>query len=306
MPNDARIQLSAALLDRLASLCPSPIAKKHARMGKTPGSEGYGEAYARHQFMSKVWHGTPLGEDMPSLLGKDVIEIGCGHGGITCYLASLGARRVVGVDINTANVLFGEALAREIAEQRGAEQLPVEFREMNASALEFADASFDVVVAENVFEHFDDPEAVMREAFRVLRPAGKLLVPVFSSIVSKHGLHLKNGIRLPWTNLVFSEATIVEAMKRRARRHPELLEIYPGLRGEPTSVRDLRKYRDLNDITYPKFLAMARRAGFVVRAFRVHETSVGRVLARVIPRVKDSRVTEVLSTGAAAVLEKPA
>ncbi|MEM9072476.1 MAG: class I SAM-dependent methyltransferase [Myxococcota bacterium] len=303
MSNSTRV--GAAVLDLLASLYPSPVAKRHAAMGKAPGDPGYGDAYARRQYMQKVRFGTPAGDALPPLFGKDVLEIGCGHGGITCYLASIGARSVMGIDINTDNVAYGKRLAEELAAARGT-SLPVAFQEMDASQLDLPNESYDVVVAENVFEHFDDPGAVLREVHRVLRPDGVLVVPVFSSIISKHGLHLKNGLGLPWANLVFSEETIVAALARRARRFPRLYEVYPGLRENPRTVRDVRKYRDLNGITYGDFVALAAESGFDVRKFRVHHTAVGRVVKRLVPRLGDSRVGEALSTGAAALLTKRA
>ena len=114
---------------------------------------------------------------------KEVLEIGCGHGSISCFLACAGARNVVGIDVNMHSMQY----AREFAEKLGAGfsgRLPVTFEEMDAYSLTFGPETFDVVVSENSFEHFMRPERVMEESFRVLRPGGVLLVPVFSSILN--------------------------------------------------------------------------------------------------------------------------
>jgi len=296
----------APILERvlyaLGELAPDPKRGHDADIGHKPGDPGYQRAYGLDQYLRKTRAGTPLGRALPSLLGRDILEVGCGQGGISYYLASIGARRVVGIDVNeralAAAVELGESFDARV---RGA----VEFRLMDAKKLDFGDETFDVVYAENVFEHLPEPAATFAEAFRVLRPGGVLLVPIFSSIRSKHGLHLKRGLKVPWANLVFSEQVIVGAVARRAKRRPELLVSYPGLANDPKSVRDLRRHRDLNYITHADFLKMAAEAGFMVERFEVYPTRLGGLL-RALLRLRDhGRVLEVLSTGAGAVLGKP-
>lgn len=299
------MSLSAELLSRLIRLWPDPTRHRTRRFGAAPASDEYNRKYAEEQFLNGVWFGTPLEREMPPLWGKRVLEIGCGHGGISCYLASLGAAMVVGADLGTEHVRFGRELSARLDAQRGAGRLPLHFAVADAHRLGFREGSFDVVIADNVFEHFADPRTAMQELFRVLTPGGALVIPVFSSIRSKWGLHLKHGIKLPWTNLVFTEDTIVQALKSEAKRRPELLEFYPGLRGDPQTVRDVRRHRDLNAITHAEFTRMAEETGFSVEAFKVHATAMGRIVRRLIPNSEQSNLLEVLSTGAGAVLRRP-
>lgn len=58
----------------------------------------------------------------------------------------------------------------------------------DALELPFRDTRFDVVLALDAFEHFEDDEAAMREVFRVLAPGGVLVatVPAFMSLWSPH------------------------------------------------------------------------------------------------------------------------
>jgi ubiquinone/menaquinone biosynthesis C-methylase UbiE len=287
------------LLYRVAKHWPSPMEQFNKEHNVETGTDAHDMAYAQSQFDRKVKQG--LGG---TVLGKEVLEIGTGHGGIACYMATVGAKRVVAIDLNTKNLQIGRRFAKQLeTELNATAPLRVEFLEMSADRTSFPDAQFDLVLADNVFEHFTDPEAVMREAYRVLRPGGGLLVPVFSSIYSKYGLHLKNGLKLPWANLLFSEKTIVRAMHRMAADTPVLLEVYPGLANNPQRVRDLRRYGDLNDITYREFKNMANRIGFQVSSFKPNTTRLGRVLT-LLPLVKSSIVTDILSVGAAAYLKK--
>jgi ubiquinone/menaquinone biosynthesis C-methylase UbiE len=291
--------LSDYILYRLAKNWPSPMERMTRQFGAEPNSEAYNMAYAQHQFDWKVRNGM-----LREVTGLDVLEIGTGHGGIACFMAAVGARSVVGIDLNTKHLDIARRFAKIASARYGSDfELPVKFLEMSANQMAFADATFDLVLADNVFEHFTEPEAVMKESYRVLRPGGGILIPVFSSILSKYGLHLKHGLKLPWANVFFSERTIIRAMHRLAEGDPKLFDLYPGLSDSPRRVRDLRRHKDLNDITYREFKAMAGRCGFQVEMFSIYATRTGKVLSQ-LPLVGKTRLMDILSTGAAAFLRK--
>ncbi len=291
--------LADYLLYRLARPWPSPMAKMTARLNAEVGSETYQHAYAQDQFDRKVRDGLKM-----PVMDLDVLEIGCGHGGISCFLAAAGAKSVVGIDLNTAHMKIAESFAQRIASHFQGAQLPVKFVEMNAYQMTFPENSFDLVLADNSFEHFSEPATVLEQSYRVIRPGGRLLVPSFSSIYSKYGLHLKHGLKLPWANLVFSEKTIVRAMQRLAVDEPRINEWYPGLTQDPQYVRDLRRHRDLNDITYSSFKKMAREAGFQVEWFKSYTTRIGMIVSR-IPLIKNTILSDIFSVGATTCLRKP-
>lgn len=93
----------------------------------------------------------------------DVLEYGCGPGGVGFRLAKAGAT-VTGIDISP--------VAIEQAAQRAADEgLEIEYRVMNAERLEFENDSFDVVCGSGILHHLDLAQAC-REVARVLRPTG--------------------------------------------------------------------------------------------------------------------------------------
>jgi SAM-dependent methyltransferase len=103
--------------------------------------------------------------------GMRVLDLACGHGRIANRLAARGAA-VTGLD---ATPLF-LTRAREDAAERG---LQVEYVEGDMRSLPWSDATFDRVVNWfTAFGYFSDEEnrGVLREARRVLRPDGMLLI----------------------------------------------------------------------------------------------------------------------------------
>ena len=98
-----------------------------------------------------------------------VLEIGCGTGPVAAVLASWrGIAEVVGVDPSPVMI-------EKARETRGHIE-NLSFREGDGRSLPFGDAEFDVVVIHTVLCHVPEPERVLAQAFRVLRPAGWLAV----------------------------------------------------------------------------------------------------------------------------------
>jgi ubiquinone/menaquinone biosynthesis C-methylase UbiE len=96
--------------------------------------------------------------------GVAVLEIGAGTGAMLDALARMGCR-VQGVEVNPE--LIAEAAATFTS-------LPIQ--RVSGVELPFPDATFDVAVSFDVFEHIPDSDAHLREVRRVLRPGGSYLI----------------------------------------------------------------------------------------------------------------------------------
>lgn len=101
--------------------------------------------------------------------GRHVLDIGCGSGGITLFLArECQPASIVGFDVEQPVV---DLATKRTAEQGLSDR--VRFVRGAPGALPFTDQSFDLVFSKDALIHVADKEALFKDIFRVLRPAGR-------------------------------------------------------------------------------------------------------------------------------------
>lgn len=117
-------------------------------------------AFARRARILLGWLGTPG--------GQRVLDCGCGRGFYLELLRAAGHRPAAGVDLELA--LLPQARRRA--------GKPALVANATLASLPFADGAFDAVLVSEVLEHVADDSAALREAVRVLRPGGVVLLSV--------------------------------------------------------------------------------------------------------------------------------
>jgi SAM-dependent methyltransferase len=180
--------------------------------------------------------------------GGRILDLGCGDGVLASILADRGAW-AVGIDSDRAML---EAAALRAGHQQGRRPRFVEGR---VERLPFRDGVFDVVVAVTVLCLVGDRVATVREAARVLRPGGQLVIGDlgrWSAWAAERRVRAWLGSRL-WRSAHFSTAGGLSRLVERA-----------GLRVE--AVR--------GSIYYPPIGALARPLAFADR-WLGHVTTVG-------------------------------
>jgi ubiquinone/menaquinone biosynthesis C-methylase UbiE len=123
---------------------------------------------------------------------KEVLDVGCGWGGKAIYLAeTTKLLRIHGYDIPG---IFDPAVPTEVARERGLDRCT--FATGYAEDIPASDSSFDIVLIDDVFEHVRDPDRVILEIARVLRPRG-LLIARFPSIRMLRAHHFDRALTYP-------------------------------------------------------------------------------------------------------------
>ena len=109
------------------------------------------------------------------LAGRDSIELGCGTGYVSAWLARRGARPV-GLDNSAAQL----ATARQLQDRFG---LRYPLIHASAEQAPLADARFDLAISEYGASIWCDPYVWIPEAARLLRPGGQLIFLVNSALL---------------------------------------------------------------------------------------------------------------------------
>ena len=102
---------------------------------------------------------------------KTIIDVGCGIGGSSLYLAQKFDANVTGITLSPvqANRATDRAKNAGLQEQ-------VQFQVANALEMPFPDNQFDLVWSLESGEHMPDKTQFLAECYRVLRPGGKLIL----------------------------------------------------------------------------------------------------------------------------------
>lgn len=102
---------------------------------------------------------------------QNILDVGCGIGGSSLYLAGRFAAQVQGITLSPVQA----ARAQERAQAAGL-GARVNFQVANALQMPFADDQFDLVWSLESGEHMPDKQRFLQECCRVLRPGGTLIL----------------------------------------------------------------------------------------------------------------------------------
>jgi 2-polyprenyl-3-methyl-5-hydroxy-6-metoxy-1,4-benzoquinol methylase len=140
--------------------------------------------------------------ELPARTGGRLLDIGCGSGAGMIRMADLGWQ-VEGVD-------FDEEAVRLAASQ----DLAVRFGSVEQQA--YPAASFDAIVTSHVLEHVWDPDGLLRECHRILKPGGRLVCITPNAASWCHALFKGDwrGLEPPRHLHIFTRASLSHVARR--------------------------------------------------------------------------------------------
>jgi SAM-dependent methyltransferase len=136
---------------------------------------------------------------------KEILDFGCGTGYQSVALARMGAKHVVGLDVNKNYI----EKARQSANQAGLAGKVDFFDRLDES---FRDR-FDMVISQNSMEHFPDPSNALSKMKKAIKENGIILVTFGCPWFSPYGSHMHFFVKVPWINLLFDEKTVMSVRR---------------------------------------------------------------------------------------------
>lgn len=127
-------------------------------------------------------------EPARDIVGKKILEIGCGRGGFACWLARhKPAAEIVAADFAATAVAKGQAYAA----QEGLANIKWETADIQA--LSYPDNFFDTVISCETIEHVPQPQKAISELVRVLKPGGRffLTTPNYMNLMGLYRGYLR-------------------------------------------------------------------------------------------------------------------
>lgn len=177
--------------------------------------------------------------------GMHVLDLGCGIGGSSRYLAAERQCRVTGIDLTPEFV----EVARDLTRRCGLSD-SIEFRQADALALPFAENTFDHVWCHNVTMNIPDKKGLAVEVARILKRGGR-----FSCVEVAQGPAGAPRFPVPWamdaaSSFLATPQEMRAAFEAAGFRIVEQLDITPAslayakdvaeraARGEPPPLRN--------------------------------------------------------------------
>ena len=175
-----------------------------------------------------------------------VLDVCSGMGGPARWLAHRYGCRVTGIDLTNSRVVGATRLTRRVGLNHR-----VEFRQGDATAMPFANATFDALISQESWCHIPEKRPLISECIRVVRPGGVIAFTDIISLVpmnSEEELRLRTEMFIPRPSFVSEYTQLLVEGSCSIEQSSDLSAEWVGI-----LVNRLEMYRSLQDTTVAKF-----------------------------------------------------
>ncbi|HET7106220.1 MAG TPA: methyltransferase domain-containing protein [Candidatus Acidoferrum sp.] len=148
-----------------------------------------------------------IDERLP-IAGKDVLDVGCGYGGLLIVMKEAGARSLTGIEVYPPRLEWGAKRLKSLGYEGKLMELDVCRPEVPTTL-----GTFDIILAQDVIEHVPDPRTTIDHLCQMLRPDGAIYVQVGNKF-SPDQLVADHHYRLPGITML-SRAQAIEYFCKR-------------------------------------------------------------------------------------------
>ena len=155
-----------------------------------------------------------LGEK-PNFKNKRILDFGCGHGSLALEIAALGAKKVIGIDLNIDLISFAKG---NLDQNFPVLKDKVEFEVIDLLKTDkFKD--IDYIVTKDTFEHTLNLDKILEKFHQILKKDGKAFVgfgPLYNFYNGDHG---RTEAYLPWFHIIIPEKILINRLNKKYKKN---------------------------------------------------------------------------------------
>ena len=182
---------------------------------------------------------------------KSIVDVGCGTGDFAINLTKVGAKKVIGIDLNEKHIDSAELKAISEGVEKNTKFICTDFNTYQPNEL------FDIAFSLSAFEHIPSPLNSLKKIYECIKPGGVLLTIFGPLWFSPYGAHMWEFTSIPWVHFLFPEKVVLR-IRTEYYRPDDPVEIYEDVRGH------------LNRMSVRKFIKYSKFAGFKIERIRLN------------------------------------